>query len=95
MLGSAHAFGEGGDYTRPMCPVASVTNIDRHGLWLFVKGTGYFLPYEDYPWFRDAPVRDVLNVELLHEGHLHWPGLDVDLAVASLDDPEAYPLTYT
>jgi len=78
-----------------MRSVASVANIDRHGLWLFARGKEYFLAYEESPWFRDAPVRDVLNVELLHEGHLHWPGLDVDLAVASLDDPEAFPLTYT
>jgi hypothetical protein len=72
-----------------------VTHIDGHGLWLYVKGSEYFLPYDDYPWFKDATVRDILNVELLHEQHLHWPSLDVDLSVASLQDPAAYPLKYT
>jgi len=74
---------------------AEVTNIDSHGLWVFVSGKEYFLPYEDSPWFKDAKVSDVLAVRLLHKRHLHWPRLDVDLAVDSLDDPEQYPLTYT
>jgi len=77
-----------------MDPTASVTSIDRHGLWLCVKGTEHFLSYEDHPWFREAKVRDILNVELLHEQHLHWPSLDVDLSVASLEDPGAFPLKY-
>lgn len=69
-----------------------VLNIDRHGLWLFVRGAEYFLPYEDFPWFREAKVADILNVELLHGDHLHWPALDVDLSLDSLDHPESYPL---
>lgn len=71
-----------------------VTGIDRHGLWLYVRGGEHFLPYEDYPWFRDAKVPDVLNVVLLHDEHLHWPALDVDLSVESLRDPDAFPLRY-
>jgi len=69
-----------------------VTNIDRHGLWVFVNGKEYFLPYEEYPWFRTARVSDVLNVQLLHGVHLHWPALDVDLSVKSLENPGEYPL---
>ena len=72
---------------------AEVTNIDTHGIWVYVTGREYFLPYADYPWFRDAKVSDLVNVELLHGVHLHWPSLDVDLAVDSLEDPARYPLT--
>jgi len=71
-----------------------VTNIDRHGLWLFVTGKEYFLPYEDYPWFGDARVAEILNVRLLHGTHLHWPDLDVDLTVEMLADPDKHPLVY-
>jgi hypothetical protein len=71
-----------------------VTNIDRHGLWLFVRGAEYFLPYKDYPWFKNAKVAHVLNVELHHKSHLYWPDLDVDLSVESLQKPEAFPLVY-
>jgi len=69
-----------------------VTNIDAHGLWVFVNGKEYFLPHEEYPWFRTARVSDVLNVQLLHGVHLHWPALDVDLSVKSLENPGEYPL---
>ena len=71
-----------------------VLNIDVHGLWLFAKGKEYFLPYNDFPWFKDARVTDVLNVELLHEFHLHWPSLDVDLDLNSLEDTSETPLVY-
>ena len=73
---------------------AEVTGVNTHGLWLFVKGAEYLLPHEDYPWFREARVADILNVQLLHGSHLYWPALDVDLHLESLGDPEAYPLTY-
>jgi hypothetical protein len=31
-------------------------------------------------------------VELLNERHLHWPDLDIDLAVESIEHPERFPL---
>lgn len=73
---------------------AEVTNMDRFGLWILVQEKEYFLPYEQYPWFKDAKVDQILNVQLLYEDHLHWPELDVDLCVESLDQPDKYPLTY-
>jgi hypothetical protein len=39
-------------------------------------------------------VRDVLDVRLLHGRHLHWPKLDVDLALDSLKNLTHYPLVY-
>ena len=73
---------------------AEVTNVSRHGLWLLVGDKEYFLPYKDFPWFEDARLRDILEVELLHGSHLHWPALDVDLCLESLENPEAFPLVY-
>ena len=61
---------------------------------MHVKGKEYFLPYDEYPWFRDAKVGDILNVQLLHSSHLCWPALDVDLDVESLSSPGEYPLVY-
>lgn len=72
---------------------AEVTNIDSHGFWLLVRGTEHFLSYEDHPWFKDARVADILDVELLHDIHLHWPVLDVDLTIESLENPSQFPLT--
>ncbi len=70
-----------------------IGNIDAHGVWVCVRGREFFLPYSEYPWFRDATVREIAEVRLLHGEHLHWPTLDVDLTLDSLEPPEAYPLT--
>jgi len=74
--------------------VFNVTNIDRFGFWLLIEDREYFLPYEEFPWFRNAKVEQILNVERLHADHLRWPDLDVDLSLESLADPEAFPLIY-
>jgi len=74
--------------------VAEVTNISIHGLWIYVNAKEYFLPYEDFPWFKKAKIGEIHNVELLHERHLHWPDLDVDLEIDSLEQPENYPLIF-
>lgn len=69
-----------------------VVQIDRHGIWLHLHDSEFFLPYRDFPWFAEAQVDHVLNVQLLHGTHLHWPDLDVDLHIDSLNDPQSYPL---
>jgi hypothetical protein len=71
---------------------AEVISVSAHGLWIHVCGKEYFLSHAEYPWFHTAPVDAVLNVQLLHQTHLRWPDLDVDLDVDSLEHPEAYPL---
>ncbi len=71
-----------------------VSHISAHGFWLDVGGKEYFLPFEEYPWFKRARVSEILDVKLLHKTHLHWPGLDVDLEIESLTEPERYPLVY-
>ncbi len=73
---------------------AEVQDITRHGVWLLACGREHFLSYDRYPWFKDAKVAEVYDVRLLHGAHLHWPALDVDLELDSLDHPEKYPLKY-
>jgi len=69
-----------------------VTNISRHGFWLFVDERELFVPFSEFPWFADAPVRAILAVERPQAHHLYWPELDVDLAVESIEHPHRYPL---
>jgi len=69
-----------------------VTDINRHGIWLLAHGREFFLPHEDFPWFEDAKVKDILNVRLEGATHLYWPALDVDLSLEMLEHPERYPL---
>ena len=61
-----------------------VTNVSTHGIWLWIKGDEFFLPYKDYPWFKGATPGSVSNVKLVHSDHLHWPQLDVDLDVSHI-----------
>ncbi len=68
-----------------------VTNISAFGFWLLVRDKELFLPYEDFPWFRDQPVRAICQVEELRPGHFHWPELDVDLTEAMIESPADYP----
>jgi len=69
-----------------------VTNVSKHGFWLLIEERERFLSFENFPWFRDATISHLCNVELPHPHHLYWPDLDVDLAVASIDSPEKFPL---
>lgn len=69
-----------------------ILNISSHGFWLYVGEKEYFLPFGEYPWFQDAKITEIQEVQFLHGQHLYWPKLDIDLELASLDYPEAYPL---
>jgi hypothetical protein len=69
-----------------------VTNVSQHGLWLLLGHEELFLPFAQFPWFKDAPIGKVLRVEQPSEQHLFWPELDIDLAVESIRHPERFPL---
>ena len=71
---------------------AEVTQIDKHGIWVLIGEKESFLPFENFPRFRDASVGTIHNVELLDNNHLYWPDLDIDLAVESIEHPENFPL---
>ena len=69
-----------------------VTNVSKHGFWLFLDGREVFLPFDSFPWFREATISELCDVELPSPHHLFWPALDVDLAVDSIEHPKRYPL---
>ena len=68
-----------------------ITNISSHGVWLLAGGHELFMSYEDFPWFKEAPIGKVLNVEEPTPGHFCWPELDVDLGIESIEHPERFP----
>jgi len=69
-----------------------VTNISRHGFWLWLGARELFVSFSEFPWFADAAVGKILNVERPADDHLYWPELDVDLSVRSIEHPEEFPL---
>jgi len=72
---------------------AEVTNISKHGFWMLIDDRELFLPFEAFPWFKEATVEAILRLERPAPEHLSWPELDVDLALESIEYPERYPLT--
>lgn len=69
-----------------------LANVSPHGLWLLIDGDERYLPFDDFPWFRDATVAQLSTIERPTPDHLRWPDLDVDLTIDSIERPDAYPL---
>jgi len=73
---------------------AEVTNISSHGFWLLNNDREHFLSFEEFPFFKEAPVSKILNLEEQNPGHFYWPDLDVDLSIESIEHPENHPLSF-
>ena len=71
---------------------AEVTNISRHGFWIWLGDRELFVSFAEFPWFTDATVARITNVERPTTDHLYWPDLDVDLSVRSIEHPAEFPL---
>ena len=71
---------------------AEVTNISMHGVWLLLGDEELFMPFEHFPWFKKATVEQIVEMQWPSPDHLYWPLLDIDLSVASVRDPSAFPL---
>lgn len=88
-------MGGEGSAAQPEMPgtgTPEASNISAHGVWILVDDRELFIPYEEFPWFKDATVAAILNVERPQPHHLYWPDLDVDLTIDSIEHPENYPL---
>ncbi len=75
--------------------IVEVTNVSSHGIYLLADEREHFLPYDDFPWFKDAPIGKVINVKQISTGHFYWPDLDIDLGVDVIENPEKFPLKST
>jgi hypothetical protein len=69
-----------------------LTNVSAHGVWLLVDGQERYLPFDTFPWFRNATLAQLSTIERPTNGHLRWPELDVDLTLESIDRPGDFPL---
>lgn len=68
-----------------------IGNISSHGIWLLSHGRELFIPYENFPWFKNGTVNAIINVEEQSPGHYYWPDLDVDLTDEIIEHPERFP----
>ncbi|PVE42560.1 DUF2442 domain-containing protein [Limnohabitans planktonicus] len=72
--------------------VAEVTNVSKHGFWLLLGDEELLVPFDQFPWFKQATVEQLTTVEWPTPDHLYWPQLDVDLSVSSIRRPQDFPL---
>lgn len=72
--------------------LVEVTNVSMHGFWMLIEGKEHFLSFENFPWFKDAAIAQLVNVELQSPKHLYWPDLDIDLSTESIEFPDQFPL---
>jgi hypothetical protein len=71
---------------------AEVTNVSPHCFWLLVGNEELAVPFSEFPWFKNATIEQLTDLERPSEDHLYWPQLDVDLSVTSIRSPEDFPL---
>jgi len=69
-----------------------VTNVSPFGIWMLIQNVEHYMPFTQFPWFEQANIAQIAQVEMPVEGHLYWSLLDIDLAVESITHPERYPL---
>lgn len=72
----------------------SVTNISNVGFWVMVNDKEYFVPFSNYPEFKNATVDAIFDVKLLSSQQLYWQSLDCDIEIDALKAPERFPLRF-
>ena len=82
-----------GNHTlKPSLSEVQVSLVSNQGFWLLVEDEELFLSYADFPWFKEATIAQITNVQRPSADHLYWPSLDIDLSVESVRDPSKFPL---
>ena len=72
-----------------------LTHVSRHGFWLRMADEEVLLSFAEFPWFRHATIEQLSIIERPTAEHLYWPLFDVNLSVASVRDPFAFPLVFS
>jgi hypothetical protein len=70
---------------------AEITSINCYGFWLRCHREELYLPFSLFPWFEHATVAQLCRVECFGDTCLYWPGLDLELGIASIRHAMAAP----
>jgi hypothetical protein len=74
--------------------LSEVTSITQAGFWLLVDDKEYFVPFTDYPEFKQATVEQICKPERVGSDIFSWEELDIDIELGALAEPEKYPLEF-
>lgn len=70
-----------------------ILNLTPYGMWILVSQKEYFIDYSRYPWFLNATMQELREVETTGLGSgIYWPALDIDVELEALEFPERFPL---
>jgi hypothetical protein len=58
-----------------------VTRVSQHGIVLRIGSEELRLPFERFPWFRQARADRLSTVEWQTPDHLFWPRLGIELSL--------------
>jgi hypothetical protein len=72
--------------------IPELTHVSAHGLWLLLDNEELHLPFTQFPWFKQATISQLAQIERPTVDHLYWPALDIDLSVHSIRRPGDFPL---
>ena len=71
-----------------------ITDITNLGFWILIDQTEYFVPFQDYPAFKNATLDQIFNFETLSPKQLYWRSLDCDIETDALENPHHFQLQY-
>ena len=71
---------------------AEVTNVSSHCFWLLLADEELAVPFAEFPWFKQATIEQLLDVERPTSNDLYWPQLDIDLSIEPIRNPGGFPL---
>ena len=69
-----------------------VSVVSNKGFWLLLDDEELFVPFSEFPWFKQGTIEAITTVEMPSQDHLYWPLLDIDLSIASIRNPGTFPL---
>lgn len=69
-----------------------VSLVSNKGFWLLLGDEELFVAFSAFPWFKNATIEQLTQIEWPSKNHLYWPLLDVDLSVESIRNPDQFPL---
>ncbi|MGC4128618.1 MAG: DUF2442 domain-containing protein [Bergeyella sp.] len=72
--------------------LVKVLTITANGILISIPEGDFFLPFSEYPWFKNARVDEILEVEMEGDDAIRWGKLDIDLEIESILNPQNYPL---
>jgi len=68
--------------------------VQLQPIWILIEDKEYFIPFKDYPCFRESSLDQIFKIRYYPSGQLYWEELDIDIDLKALSEPESFPLIF-